>query len=451
MSAINKFANETDYNAHIKSTTNSEVSLVVTPRDLHHDGLNVENKHKIPAIGDCLYLDSNGKRHFFYGATVNNAKLVEAGYTPVGIVAEKYDNNKVLLIYKELKREQFCNVMIRLLSDYKIDGTPNNIQVRWYNSSSVKTVISNTFTESCSDLQDFVTKFDSFLRANQVSSYQWHCELMKDYEGNDAAFMIVDNWVGTYQVQDLIESGATSSMYNFSFVGLDINGGNFERVSGGIGRPVGCNKERLLEYYSIHKSYTTNLEDLPDCGYGIVNKTDFDNNVYPNIKAYYGDWESYIDSIMIKRKPCIKGDLIREDRAKELTEKMINITYKDINGVTQKLFIAANLCDSLEPLGKWYMAGIVEANDVLSKIKKDKSDPINVAMHNINPEEKEEHNWIISKIEFETQDGDARYYYTLTRSAASRVYAVGDNAHFGNTQGYTLSGLYIIPCKILTI
>ena len=384
MSAINKFANETEYNAHTKSTTNSEVSLVGSD-EIHYDGLNIENTSGIPAIGDCLYLDSNNEKHFFYGATVNNSILVNDGYTPVGIVAEKYDNNKVLLIYKEESGLiQFCSACIQLLSGYKINGTSNNIKVRWFNSSNVKTVISNTFTDSCSDLQDFVTKFNTFLRANQVGSYQWHCELMQMYNGSNAAFVVIDNYSHQYQYQSVIESGATASIYNWNFVGQTTDYQNVLRISGGMGYRTGCNKARLMEYYSTNASASSVMTDSPTDGNGIVNKTDFDNGVYPNIKSYYGDWESYIDSTLMQRKPTLKGDQIKMPDAYGLTKAMANVTYNDINGNTKKLFSAADWCNSISVLNNdWYLTGINELNDVFIKIKNDASDPINIAMLNM--------------------------------------------------------------------
>ena len=153
---------EEEYNAHTKSTDNSEVSLVGID-DIRYDGLNYENTSGVPAIGDCLYLDSNNQRHFFYGATVNNSILTANGYTPVGVVAYKYENNKVLLIHATKKQARYCNAYIRMLSNYKIDGTANDIQVQYYNGgSTTPVVVANHFTESCSSLQDFVTKFDTF-------------------------------------------------------------------------------------------------------------------------------------------------------------------------------------------------------------------------------------------------------------------------------------------------
>ena len=288
MSAINKFATEEEYNAHTKSTDNSEVSLVgsdiIHSDSIRYDGVNVENLSGVPAIGDCLYLDSNNQRHFYYGDTVNNALLENDGYTPVGVVAVKYGNDKVLLVHKTENEtgERFCSACIQKLSNFKIDGTANNIKVRWYSSSNVKNVIANTFTESCSSLQDFVTKFDTFLRANQVSSYNWHCELM-NVNGNDAACVVIDKYTYYQQYQSIIESGASAAMINWDFVGEDSSiTTDIKRVNGGVGyRPV-VNKERTIEYFSTNNS-TDALSDSITNGSGILNQTDFHGSNYPTI------------------------------------------------------------------------------------------------------------------------------------------------------------------------
>lgn len=384
MSSINLFSTQSDYTNHTKSTTNSEVSFVTETDKVHYDGLNVENLGT-PAIGDCLYLDSNQNKHFFRGATVNNAKLVEAGYTPVGIISEKYGRNKGLLIYKEENESvQFCSAVLQILSGFKIDGTANNISVRWFNSSNVKTVLENTFTESCSSLEDFVTKFDAFLRENQVTSYQWHCELMPNYSGVDSAFVVIDNYNHYYQYQSIIESGASASMYNWNTVGQTTDYASVRRISGGQGFRTGCNKEQLIRVYTTGATVTDGLTDSPTNGSGIVNKVDFDNNVYPNIKAYYGDWESYIDSILMQRKPNLKGSQIAMPDASELTKKMAQIEYAKLDGTTAKLFTVANWCASLTALNSnWYLTGINELNDIFIKIKSDATDPINVAMLNM--------------------------------------------------------------------
>lgn len=383
MSAINLFSTQSAYESHTKSTTNSEVSYVTATDTVHYDGLNVENLGT-PAIGDCLYLDSNQNKHFFRGATVNNAQLVSAGYTPVGIIAEKYSRNKGLLVYPEENTSvQFCNACIQILSGYKIDGTANNIKVRWFNSSNVKTVIADAFTESCSSLEDFVEKFDAFLRANQVSAYNWHCELMQNYSGNDAAFVVIDSYTYYQQYQSVVESGASASMYNWAFVGQNTDQTSVRRNSGGSGYRPGCNKQQLISYYSAYAS-TDALSDSITNGSGILSLTDFNGSNYPTIKAYYGTYENYIESILMKKKPTIKGNQYTMLDAHELTDRMAQIEYKRLDGTTSKLFPAAVWCSSLTAMNSnWFLTGINELNDIFSKIRNDATDPINVAMLNM--------------------------------------------------------------------
>ena len=383
MSAINLFSTQSAYESHTKSTTNSEVSYVTATKEVHYDGLNVEN-FGTPAIGDCLYLDSNQNKHFFRGATVNNAQLVSAGYTPVGIIAEKYGRNKGLLMYPEENESvQFCNACIQILSGYKIDGTANNIQVRWFNDSNVKTVIANAFTESCSSLEDFVEKFDAFLRANQVSTYNWHCELMQDYNGNDAAFVVIDSYIYWQQYQGVVESGASASMYNWAFVGQSNDQTSVLRNSGGSGYLPGCNKQKLIEYFSTNAS-AGSLSDSITNGSGILSLADFNGSNYPTIKAYYGTYENYIESILMKKKPTIKGNQYTMLDAHELTNRMVQIEYKRLDGTTSKLFPAAVWCANLTAMNSnWFLTGINELNDIFSKIRNDATDPINVAMLNM--------------------------------------------------------------------
>ena len=379
MSAINKFANETEYNAHTKSTTNSEVSLVVTPKDLHYDGLNVENKHKIPAIGDCLYLDSNGKRHFFYGATVNNTKLVNDGYTPVGVVAHKYSNNKVLIVRSYVGRYKFFQALVFKLSNFKINGTANNIKVRWFDSNNVKTVISSIFTESCSSLQDFVTKFDAFLRANQVGSYQWHCELMQ-IEGNNEACVIIDNYYQVYQYQSVIESGASATLSNYTLGGIN-NTYRLKRNSG----YRWCTVAFINKEYSLYKlsTETNSLNPSDDENTnGFLNKTDFESGNYPTIKNKYKTYENYFNSLIMMTKPCTNcGQADCEDGA-TICSRLKDITFKNLSGNSTYLFPAIRNCSILTHGGlEWHLIDVNDCYNIFNKLDLfNLNDPINIGL-----------------------------------------------------------------------
>ena len=380
MSAINYFESLVDYTNHVKSTDNSEMSLV-TQKDLHYDGLNVENKHKIPAIGDCLYLDSNNQRHFFYGATVKNDILISRGYTPVGVVAHKYDN-KIILVHKNESEQRFCSTCIQKLSNFKIDGTANNIKVRYYTSSDAKTIIADTFTESCSSLQDFVTKFDTFLRANQVSSYDWHCELL-NVNGNDAACVVIDKYTATYKSTSVIESGAAATMINWTLVGEGVSTTYLTRNNGATNSLRACvNVKQLINYMSTHD--TIDGSDSIKNGSGVINQSDFNNNVYPTVKSYYGTYENYIESILMRTKPLLKGGQITLQDGETICNKMKSITCPNLSGETTYVFSACKWATDLTTGGlNWRLPDINEAFDIFSKVNIDGSDAMNIGLYNM--------------------------------------------------------------------
>ena len=194
-----------------------------------------------------------------------------------------------------------------------------------------------------------------------------------------------------------------------------------------------------MEYYSTNASVSSGMTDSPTDGNGIVNKTDFDNGVYPNIKSYYGDWESYIDSILMQRKPTLKGDQIKMPDAYGLTKAMSNVTYNDINGNTKKLFSAADWCNSISVLNNdWYLTGINELNDIFIKIKNDASDPINVAMLNMSNK----------KMVFNV--GSTNYSRWINaRRTLTNAWFLHPTGHFSSTS--VLTRYRAVACQLLSL
>ncbi len=170
---INTFANETEYNAHTKSTTQSEVSLITSNNEVKYDGVNVEVT--VPKFGDAVYVDNvvdaNGKygKHFIDGESLNPS-LLPNGYTPVGVVAANEGNKVLIVYYKGFNNgdntSEFQKGALFEL-DAVTDGTQRSIVFQQVASTSpYGNVTIGTFTHSCSTQEQLAQELDTWLRAN---------------------------------------------------------------------------------------------------------------------------------------------------------------------------------------------------------------------------------------------------------------------------------------------
>ena len=105
--AIKSYANKAAYDAAVKPTIESQVSLIETTREIIVDGVNVITTE--PAPGDLVMLDESNAIRYLKGGSWIQKAIIPSAWTHVGyVVARK--GRKVLIIDKTGTDERYLDV-----------------------------------------------------------------------------------------------------------------------------------------------------------------------------------------------------------------------------------------------------------------------------------------------------------------------------------------------------
>ena len=343
-------------------------------------------------VGDILWVDpNNGDKYFFDKDVYPVSQAVADGLESVGVVAD-VDGRKLLILHKDESDElQFTNCWLFKVTGISLDGTTNtlNMQQHAYNDSAVP---AGTFTDSTSTtLAEFCTALDTWLREHQTvagaSETNWHCELMPDADGVDSCFIVVDT--NSYQNRlTPIASGstATATLYMWQFAGQNIDRYSLLRNNGSNVYYAGWNKERLIEWFSNPANASISPTNDPN-GTGLLNKADFNGTNYPAVKEYYGDYETYMEAMMMKWPSETGSQSAIAGTGHDIGLVLGTHTHKNLSGESVYTFPAnrysytrateaTRKSDDLGD-GDWYLPDVVDSFKVFSKMKVDGTDAIN--------------------------------------------------------------------------
>lgn len=81
---IKSYSNKTAYNQAVKPTTESQVSMIETTREIIVDGVNVVTTQ--PTVGDVVFLDDQNKVIYVKGGAWIQKANIPAAWTHVGYV-----------------------------------------------------------------------------------------------------------------------------------------------------------------------------------------------------------------------------------------------------------------------------------------------------------------------------------------------------------------------------
>jgi hypothetical protein len=250
--------------------------------------------------------------------------------------------------------------------------------------------------ENVASVSAMATAMNSFLTTNQnptgAVQTNWSACVMKDASGNDAVFMLLEgnSSSGVYYShrQSPIKSGATATLATWDLLGLTSDKTTNSRVNGSHDLRAGWNKDQLYNYYkaSTNRDSAGSPTDSITSG-GIISEKAWNNNSFPTVKAYYGTWDKYLDSVMLKVPAgAYYSDAlpVYYGKAKEIQDKAKTVTFTSvISGSEKMVFKAFDASASVSDGGAgldWYMPGIEEAFGIFSQMKVDGSDPVNSAM-----------------------------------------------------------------------
>ena len=343
-------------------------------------------------VGDILWVDpENGDKYFFDKSVYSVSQAVADGLESVGVVAD-VNERKLLILHKDESTDlQFANCWLFKVTGINLDGTTNTLNMQQH-ASNDSAVPAGTFTDSTSTtLADFCAAFDTWLREHQTvagaSVTNWHCELMPDADGVDSCFIVVDT--NSYQNRlTPIASGstATATLYMWQFAGQTTDRKTLLRNNGSNVYYAGWNKERLIEWFSNPSNESISPTNNPN-GAGLLNLTDFNGTSYPAVKEYYGDYETYMEAMMMKWPSETGSQAAFAGTGHDIGLVLGTHTHKNLSGETVYTFPAnrysytrtTEATRKSEGLGDggWYLPDVVDSFKVFSKMKVDGTDAIN--------------------------------------------------------------------------
>ena len=349
-------------------------------------------------VGDILWVDpNNGDKYFFDKSVYPVSQAVADGLESVGVVSD-VDGRKLLILHKDESTDlQFVNCWLFKVTGIHLDGTTNTLNMQQHDSND-SAIPAGTFTDSTSTtLAEFCTALDTWLREHQTvagaSVTNWHCELMPDADGVDSCFIVVDT--SSYQNRlTPIASGstATATLYMWQFAGQNTDRYSLLRNNGSNVYYAGWNKDRLIEWFSNPANASISPTNNPN-GDGLLNLADFNGTNYPAVKEYYGDYETYMEAMMLKWPSVTGSQAAFAGTGKNIGLVLGTHTHKNLAGETVYTFTAnrysytratesTRKSDDLGD-GSWYLPDVVDSFKVFSKMKVDGTDAINDSLSTI--------------------------------------------------------------------
>lgn len=397
-SFINLYENQAGYDAETHGVNGSEVSLIEDANNVVYDGVNVElPEGVVPGVGYVLWVDGNGGKHFFEGSSVDAAKLTSQGLTFVGVVVLSKGRKATILHKDESSDIRFTSCWAWEVTGLTYGSEQSIVFQQVSKTSPYGKVTVGTCTFTPSDIDDAVSKIDTWLRANPGDTstcyeYNWHCAKI-----NGGVWVIADygSSVSFRQYTTLHGSGTTSGVATtanmWTLAGYGTNYTTMQRADGKVGGSTLWNTSRAKQYMASNGNIGTPTDTNPDNSAGIYSEANFTAANCPNTYAKYnGDYEAYIENKLIKY-PCSDGAMAAFAGGGRLAnDAMAAISYVPLaGGDAVKMFSAVEYAKQRKAhdtasvpglnAGDWYIPGYDEIFEIFSKMKVDGSDKINAS------------------------------------------------------------------------
>ena len=352
---------------------------------------NFEKPKHLAVVGDAVYADANGNVHFLVSSTINTSTL-PSGWEFVGVVALR-KGSKVTILYKnENSGITFVNCWLFKVTGltFPLSSSVSMVMQQGPTSGSTPVEVGTyTSSEGVTTLDGFVADLDDWLQDNPtavgaLADYGWHAAKMKDADGNDACFIIVDKMSSQSRFSPVKSStsGVTAPLHMWNYAGFTTDVSQIKRKDGVMTYAVVWNKERF-------KAYNTNINNPTDSltTTGLFNEAGFEATT--TVKGYYGTYDNYLDHIVLDTDATTGAYAVFKGLGKQTSDRLNAVKYTPLNGTENAVFGAeayaagqkAHSTASVPGLdeGDWYIPGIDEEYEIFSEMKADGSDPVNAA------------------------------------------------------------------------
>lgn len=358
--AIVKKANQAEWDALSKSTTESTIGLLTDTNKPVRNGVNVEVQ--IPEDGDLVFHDSSKKVHFM---ALETYQSTPTGWTWIGVVGHR-EGNRVYILNKTTASKKWAEVFQWAVTGSAMtDGASHTATVK------IATDEFANFTWQTSSVDDFADALDTFLAAHHPTDQPYSC-----YVDTDGTVIVQQDNYTTYKAVTI--TGLTCTAHVGTEIGANGNAYKINKVGseGGI-----VNWGRAMAYFRNDNSSTTYnpsskaslTPTYPICLPGYLGESQYQSDHCSNLRAKYGQgeegWLKFMEDMRVKY-PAAKGILEPQFRdGKANTYKLAGVTYLHTDGTRHQKYPAAEYCAAcgysgvkgLEP-GDWFLPS---ADDML--------------------------------------------------------------------------------------
>ena len=358
--AIKSYNSKADYNAAVKPTTESQVSMIETTREIIVDGVNVVTTQ--PTVGDVVFLDDQNKVIYVKGGAWIQKANIPAAWTHVGYVYFR-KGKQVGVVHKTGADQKWLDVSQFAWTDVVLDGEEHEKTIglrfgipNWDTTTSITfTYTATTLAEAAAACTAAIEGKLTELGASAATIAEWWA-----YADEENSRIIVqrDNCTNRYFYN-------CSGLTHITWGEMPATDKNGFRVNGRMTDQRIMNDARGAAYYSTNGA--TPSADVPLNAAGtIVTKTAFDSSPYCQLlRDTYGTYKEYIHQeyrVAVPQKLGVFGML----NGKELTAKYALMTAPTKSGGTKykypALYYGYNKSFGVDGLdfGDWYLPGVAE-------------------------------------------------------------------------------------------
>ena len=325
-------------------------------------------------------------------ASTINPSTLPSGWEFVGVVALREGSKATILHKNENSGITFANCWLFKVTGltFPLASSVSMVMQQGPTSGSTPVEVGTyTSSEGVTTLDEFVADLDDWLQDNPttegaLADYGWHAAKMKDADGNDSCFIIVDkiDYQSRFSPVKSSTSGATAPLHMWNYAGFTTDVSQIKRKDGVMTYAVVWNKDKFKAYNTNVNSPTDSLTTT-----GLFNESGFEATT--TVKGYYGTYDNYLDHMVPDTDATTGAYAVFKGLGKQTADRLNAVKYTPLNGTEKAVFGAeayaagqkAHSTASVPGLdeGDWYIPGIDEEYEIFSAMKTDGSDPVNAA------------------------------------------------------------------------
>lgn len=358
--AIKSYSSKAAYDAAVKPTTESQVSMIETTREIIVDGVNVVTNE--PTVGDVVFLDDLNKIIYVKGGAWLQKANISAAWTHVGYVYFR-KGRQVGVVHKTGADEKWLDVSQYAWTDVELDGAEHEktIGLRfgipdWNTTTSIIfTYTATTLAEAAAACTAAIEAKLTELGAQQSTIDQWWA-----YADEENERVIVQRDACTdYRFYNCV------GLTHITWGDMQANSNIGFRASGRASDQRIMNDARGAAYYGTNGTEPT--ADVPLKAAGtIVKRTAFETSPYCKaLRDAYGTYQNYVHEEYHVVYPQHLGAFALPDGA-AMAEKYARMTAP-IKGGGEKykypaLWYGYNKSFGVVGLdfGDWHLPGVLE-------------------------------------------------------------------------------------------